>query len=58
MGLDSWSIAQTIVAVEEGEQQTNRPPYAQEAISSIRDNEATGGWLCWAEIPGATQGHR
>jgi hypothetical protein len=48
-GLVPWSIAQAIVAVEEGEQPT-RPAYAQNAISRIRGNE-TGRCFCWAEVP-------
>jgi hypothetical protein len=55
VGLEPWSIAQAIVAVEEGEQRTNRAPYAQEAISRIRGNETTGGCFCWAEVPRASK---
>jgi len=54
VGLEPWSIAQAIVAVEEGEQRTIRPPYAQEAISRIRD-KTTGGCFCWAEVPRASK---
>jgi len=56
VGLQPWSIAQAIVAVEEGEQRTNRAPYdAQKAISLIRNNQTTDGCFCWAEIPRASK---
>jgi hypothetical protein len=48
-GLVPWSTAQAIVALGEGEE-TNRPAYANNAISLIRGNE-TGGCFCWTEIP-------
>jgi hypothetical protein len=48
-GLVPWSTAQAIAALgEKGE--TNRPAYANNAISQILGNK-TGGCFCWAEIP-------